>query len=51
MSNIERFGLEEGRVVVLNRRVTDSNTQGVSFLRQLFSNFGTFNASDFLEEG
>ena len=51
VSNIERFGLEEGRVVVLNRRVTDSNTQGVSFLRQLFSNFGTFNASDFLEEG
>ena len=51
VSNIERFGLEDGQVVVLNRRVTDSNIQGVSFLRQLFANFGNFNAGDFLEEG
>ena len=50
VSNIERFGLEDGRVVVLNRRVTDSNIEGVSFLRQLFANFGNFNAGDFLEE-
>ena len=47
VSNIERFGLEEGRVVALERRVTDSNTQGVSFLRQLFSNLGNINPGDF----
>lgn len=36
VSNIERFGLERGQVVVLSRRVTDSNIEGVSFLGQLF---------------
>lgn len=36
VSNIERFGLERGEVVALNRRVTDSNIEGVSFLGQLF---------------
>ena len=51
VTNVERFGIEEGQVVVLNRRVTDSNVQGVSFLDQLFSNFGNFNAGDFLAEG
>ncbi|MGR3513412.1 MAG: outer membrane protein assembly factor BamE [Paracoccaceae bacterium] len=48
--NVERFGLEQGRVVALNRRVTTSNTRGIGFLRQLFSNLGNFNPGDFLEE-
>lgn len=47
VSNIERFGLQDGQVVALERRVTDSNTQGISFLRQLFSNLGNFNPGDF----
>ncbi len=47
VSNIERFGLEDGRIIALERRVTDSNTQGVGFLRQLFSNLGNFNPGDF----
>lgn len=47
VTNIERFGLEEGRVVALERRVTTSNTAGISFLRQLFSNLGNFNPGDF----
>ena len=51
VTNIERFGLEDGRVVALNRRVTDSNTQGVGFLRQLFSNVGNLNPGSFLDEG
>lgn len=38
VENIERFGLERGEVVVLERRVTDSNIEGISFLRQLFGN-------------
>jgi outer membrane protein assembly factor BamE (lipoprotein component of BamABCDE complex) len=42
VENIERFGLERGQVVVLERRVTDSNVEGVSFLRQLFGNTGGF---------
>lgn len=36
VENIERFGLERGQVVVLSRRVTDSNIEGLSFLQQLF---------------
>ena len=40
VTNIERFGLEDGNVVALTRRVTDSNVQGVSFLRQLLGGIG-----------
>lgn len=40
VENIERFGLEQGRAVVLSRRVTDSNIKGVTFLRQLLGNIG-----------
>jgi outer membrane protein assembly factor BamE (lipoprotein component of BamABCDE complex) len=46
VQNIERFGLAEGQVVPLSRRVTDSNTGGISFLRQLFGNFGRVNAEN-----
>ncbi len=50
IENVERFGLEEGQVVVLSRRVTTSNTRGVSFLRQLFSNLGNFDAGQLFNE-
>lgn len=50
VENIERFGLEQGRVVRLSRRVTTSNTRGIGFLRQLFSNLGNFSAGQFIEE-
>lgn len=50
VSNVERFGLEEGRVIALSRRVTTSNTRGIGFLRQLFSNLGTLNAADLLQD-
>ncbi len=51
VSNIERFGLEEGRVIVLNRRVTESTIDDISILRQIFANVGTFDAGNFLEDG
>lgn len=50
VENIERFGLEDGRVVVLSRRVTTSNTRGIGFLRQLFSNLGNISADQFFEQ-
>lgn len=43
VENIERFTLQDGRVVPLSRRVTDSNVQGISFIRQLLGNIGNFN--------
>ncbi|MDN5789055.1 outer membrane protein assembly factor BamE [Pseudorhodobacter sp.] len=49
VENVERFGLAEGRIVPLSRRVTDSNIKGVSFLRQLFASFGSVRAKDALK--
>lgn len=40
LANIERFGLEDGRVVALERRVTDSGVTDTPFLRQLLGSFG-----------
>jgi outer membrane protein assembly factor BamE (lipoprotein component of BamABCDE complex) len=40
VQNVERFGLEDGQVVALSRRVTESNIEGVTFIRQLMGNFG-----------
>ncbi len=47
VSNVERFGLERGRVVPISRRVTETNVRGQGFLRQLFGNIGNFNPADF----
>jgi outer membrane protein assembly factor BamE (lipoprotein component of BamABCDE complex) len=47
--NIERYGLQDGRAVALQRRVTDSNVADKSFLRQLLGNLGRFNPSAVLE--
>ena len=44
VSNVERFGLQDGQVIAISRRVTDSNIKGVSFLRQLFGSIGNFAA-------
>jgi len=40
LDNIERFGLEDGRVVALSRRVTDSDITNVTFIRQLLGGIG-----------
>ncbi|MAM62414.1 outer membrane protein assembly factor BamE [Maritimibacter sp. UBA3975] len=48
VENIERFGLEEGRVVTLSRRVTTSNTAGIGFIRQLLGNIGRINLDNIL---
>lgn len=50
VSNVERFGLKEGRVVVISRRVTESNIKGLGFLRQLLGSIGNPNAADFLKK-
>lgn len=50
VTNIERFGLEDGRVVTLSRRVTDTNIKGANLIRQILSNFGRFRAGDFLRQ-
>ena len=49
ITNIERFTLEDGQIVPLSRRVTDSSVQGISFLRQLLGNIGNFNPASLLD--
>ncbi|WP_238928563.1 outer membrane protein assembly factor BamE [Alexandriicola marinus] len=49
--NIERFGLEDGRVVVLSRRVTDDNLPDTTFLGQLLDNIGNFDPTTLIPEG
>jgi outer membrane protein assembly factor BamE (lipoprotein component of BamABCDE complex) len=44
VANVESFGLENGRVVPLSRRVTDSNIAEISIIKQLFGNIGTLSA-------
>ncbi|WP_375691183.1 outer membrane protein assembly factor BamE [Pseudooceanicola sp. LIPI14-2-Ac024] len=49
VSGIERYGLQDGRVVPLTKRVTSSSTDNKGFLRQLLGNLGRFSASDFID--
>ena len=48
--NISRFTLEDGRVVMLDRRVTEDGINDVTFLGQLLGAFGRVDAGQFLGE-
>ena len=47
VNNVERFGLERGKMVTLDRRVTSSPISDKSFIRQLLGNLGRFNPAAF----
>lgn len=49
VSNVERFGMERGEVVVLSRRVTRSNIKGISFIRELLGSIGRVSAGKLLQ--
>ena len=46
VANVERFGLQDGQIVVLSRRVTDSSVEGNGFLRQVLGNIGRIDPSN-----
>ncbi|MGJ8586932.1 MAG: outer membrane protein assembly factor BamE [Yoonia sp.] len=48
--NISRYTLEDGRVVVLDRRVTEDGINDITFLSQLLGSFGRIDAGQFLGE-
>lgn len=48
VSNIERFGLERGQVVVLSQRVTDTGVTSLGLIRQLMGNVGRVQAGDLI---
>jgi outer membrane protein assembly factor BamE (lipoprotein component of BamABCDE complex) len=48
VENIGRFGLEDGQVVEISRRVTETNIKGIGLIQQLLGNFGRIRAEDVL---
>lgn len=46
VENVARFGLEDGRVVEISRRVTETNIKGLTLIQQLLGNFGRISAAD-----
>ncbi len=50
VSNIATYGLEDGRVVQINRRVTETSDGDINFIRKLFGNIGGLSASNILGE-
>ena len=49
VSNVERFGQERGRFVVLSRRVTEGSVTEISLIGQLLGNLGNFQAADIID--
>jgi outer membrane protein assembly factor BamE (lipoprotein component of BamABCDE complex) len=49
VENVARYGLEDGRVVTISRRVTETNIKGIGFIRQLLSNFGRIRLDQFAD--
>lgn len=50
VANVERFGLERGRVVVLSRRVTETTIKGPGIITQLLRNVGTISADQLVDD-
>lgn len=50
VENVARYGLEDGRVVEISRRVTQPNVKGLSFIQQILGSFGRLQAGDVLGE-
>lgn len=48
VSNIERFGLEDGQVVTLSRRITETSIRDFSLIQQILRNFGRINIGEAL---
>ncbi len=48
VEDVARYGLEDGRVVTISKRVTETGIKGVSFIRQLMGNVGRVNAGSVL---
>jgi outer membrane protein assembly factor BamE (lipoprotein component of BamABCDE complex) len=48
VTNVARYGLEDGEVVVLSRRVTEDNVRDSTLIRQLLGAIGNFSATDLI---
>jgi outer membrane protein assembly factor BamE (lipoprotein component of BamABCDE complex) len=50
VSNVERFGLEKGQVIVISRRITTEPIKGRSALAQIFGAFGRIDPASLLKK-
>jgi outer membrane protein assembly factor BamE (lipoprotein component of BamABCDE complex) len=50
VENVARYGLEDGKVVQISRRVTETNVKGLSFIQQILGSFGRLQAGDLLAD-
>ena len=50
VENISRYGLEDGAVVPLSRRITRTADGELGFIRRLFGNVGRLNVGDLLSD-
>jgi len=48
VSSVERYGLEDGRIIDLNRNTTVTDGRRLTFFEQLLGNIGNFSAEQFL---
>ena len=48
VENIARYGLEDGKVVQISRRVTEPNVKGLNVIQQILGSFGRLQAGDLL---
>lgn len=51
VANVERFGLERGRVVPLSRRVTTTSIREFGLIQQIVRNFGRLDIAQGLADG
>ncbi|MDG2340998.1 MAG: outer membrane protein assembly factor BamE, partial [Paracoccaceae bacterium] len=49
VSNVAVLGLEDGQVIVLSQRVTETISGDFGFFKQLFGNLGNFDASQIID--
>lgn len=50
VANVARYGLEQGQVITLSRRVTEPNVKGATIVGQLFGNIGRVNTERLLSQ-
>lgn len=50
VDNITRYGLEDGNVVPISRRITRTSDGETSFIRRLFGNIGGLSLSQFVDQ-
>ncbi len=51
LENVERFGLEDGHVITLSRRVTDLPVKGPGIIGQIIGNIGNVDLSNVFDGG